>query len=42
MQSNPILVQIVRGDMVESFFRGAYVIMDADGQIIDAAGDIDR
>lgn len=42
MQSNPILVQIVRGDMVESFFRGAYVVIDANGQVLDAAGDIDR
>ncbi|MGV8947964.1 MAG: asparaginase [Candidatus Paracaedibacter sp.] len=42
MQSNPILVQIVRGDMVESFFRGAYAVMDADGQVIDSVGDIDR
>ncbi len=42
MPSNPILVHIVRGDMVESFFRGAYVVMDAGGQVIDAVGDIDR
>ena len=42
MQSNPILVQIVRGDMVESFFRGAYVVIDAGGEVIDAVGDIDR
>ncbi|MBM3633360.1 MAG: asparaginase [Alphaproteobacteria bacterium] len=42
MSSNPILVQIIRGDMIESFFRGAYVIMDSAGQIIDSVGDIDR
>ncbi len=42
MQSNPILVHLIRGDMVESFFRGAYVIMDAAGEVIDAVGDIDR
>lgn len=42
MQSNPILVHRIRGDMVESFFRGAYVVMDAGGQVIDAVGDIDR
>jgi L-asparaginase II len=42
MSSNPILVQIIRGDMVESFFRGAYVIMDSAGQIIDSMGDIER
>lgn len=39
---NPPLVQIIRGDMVESFFRGAYVVMDAKANIIDSAGDIDR
>ena len=42
MTSNPILVQIVRGDMVESFFRGAYVIVDFEGQVIDSIGDIER
>ncbi|MDF3033606.1 MAG: asparaginase [Alphaproteobacteria bacterium] len=42
MLSNPVLVQIIRGDMVESFFRGAYVIMDAAGQVIDTAGDVER
>jgi L-asparaginase II len=42
MISNPILVQMRRGDMVESFFRGAYAVMDEAGQSIDSAGDIDR
>jgi L-asparaginase II len=42
MISNPILVQMRRGDMVESFFRGAYAVMDETGQFIDFAGDIDR
>lgn len=42
MQSNPILVETIRGDMVENFFRGAYVIVDANSQIIDAVGDLDR
>lgn len=42
MQSNPILVQMIRGDMVESYFRGAYVVVDASGQLIDAVGDVGR
>jgi L-asparaginase II len=42
MPSNPILVQIVRGDMMESFYRGAYVVMDANGQTIDAVGNVKR
>ncbi len=40
--ANPILVNAIRGDLVESFYRGAYVIMNAEGDLIDAAGDIDR
>ena len=42
MSANPILVQITRGDMIESFYRGAYVVMDAQGQTIEAVGDVER
>lgn len=42
MSSNPVLVQMIRGDMVESFFRGAYAIIDATGRSIDSVGDVDR
>jgi len=42
MAVNPILVEVIRGDMVESFFRGAYVVMDTNGQVIDAVGNVER
>ena len=42
MPTNPVLVEMVRGSMVESFFRGAYVIADARGEIIDSVGDSRR
>ena len=40
--ANPVLVQAWRGEMVESFHRGAYAVMDADGQLVASAGDIAR
>lgn len=40
--ANPILAETVRGNWVENRHRGAYVVMDADGRIIEAAGDIER
>jgi L-asparaginase II len=40
--ANPILVQAVRGQMVESFYRGSYAVINAEDQIIASAGDIDR
>ena len=39
--ANPILVEATRGEMVESFHRGRYVVMKADGTVIDQGGDID-
>lgn len=39
--ANPILVEATRGDMVESFHRGRYVVMKADGTVIEQGGDID-
>lgn len=38
--SNPILVEITRGDHVESIHRGAVVIADADGAVRFACGDV--
>ncbi len=40
--TNPILVQATRGEMVENFYRGSYVVVDADGQVIAAAGETHR
>lgn len=40
--ANPVLVHALRGDTVESFHRGALAIVDADGAVHTALGDIDR
>jgi L-asparaginase II len=40
--SNPILVQALRGGIVESAHRGAIAIVDASGRVHTALGDIDR
>lgn len=39
---NPVIAQILRGTTVESQHRGAYAVVDSQGQIIQAAGDIRR
>lgn len=39
---NPVLVEILRGDRVESFHRGAAVVCDASGQVLDSRGDVGR
>jgi L-asparaginase II len=39
---NPVLVNVLRGGTVESFHRGALAIVDADGALHTALGDIDR
>jgi L-asparaginase II len=40
--TNPVLVQAWRGDAVESFHRGAFVVANTAGAVRTAAGDIDR
>lgn len=40
--SNPVLVEIFRGERLESFHRGAVAIVDAAGQRVWSAGDVDR
>ena len=39
---NPILVEATRGGVVESVHRGAYVVCDATGAVVDTQGDIAR
>ena len=39
---NPILVEALRGHAVESSHRGALAVLDADGAVLAAIGDIDR
>ncbi len=40
--SNPIVVEVLRGDRVESAHRGAGAVVDANGRIAFAFGDVDR
>ncbi|MFO1270585.1 MAG: asparaginase [Rubrivivax sp.] len=42
MNTHPVLAEATRGGIVESFHRGAYAVLDADGGVVAAAGDIDR
>jgi L-asparaginase II len=42
MTANPVLVEVTRGDMVESRHRGAMAVLDAHGKVVETAGDIDR
>lgn len=39
---NPVLVELQRGDLVESFHRGALAVVDADGAVVAAIGDTAR
>ncbi|MEM6986472.1 MAG: asparaginase [Pseudomonadota bacterium] len=40
--SNPVLAEVTRGGMVESYHTGALVAVDADGTVRCALGDIER
>lgn len=42
IEREPILVEIVRGDMVESYHRGEMVVMDAKGTVIRSWGEPDK
>jgi L-asparaginase II len=42
MNCNPILAEALRGGIVESCHRGALAVVDADGAVHTALGDIDR
>ncbi len=39
---NPVLVEVLRGATVESRHRGAVAVVDGDGGVVFAAGDIER
>ncbi len=39
---NPVVVEVVRGDEVESLHRGACAVADADGAIVHAWGDVEH
>jgi len=40
--TNPVVVEVTRGDRVESAHRGAGAVVDADGGVVFAFGDVDR
>jgi L-asparaginase II len=42
MTAHPILVEALRGGVVESFHRGAFAVVDAAGALVHAQGDVDR
>ncbi|MBM3536289.1 MAG: asparaginase [Alphaproteobacteria bacterium] len=42
MSDSPILVDVWRGALAESRHRGAYVLVDADGRVVEAKGDPER
>jgi L-asparaginase II len=39
---NPVLVEVLRGDVVESRHRGAVAVVDEDGKVVFSAGDVSR
>lgn len=40
--ANPVLVEVTRGDRVESVHRGSIVVMDGDGGVLASIGDVER
>lgn len=42
MTTDPVLVEALRGGIVESFHRGAFAVVDADGALHGSTGDIER
>jgi L-asparaginase II len=42
MTSHPVLAQLWRGDIVESFHRGSFAVVDTGGSVMRQGGDIDR
>ena len=40
--ANPVLVEVTRGDMVESRHRGAIAVVNADAEVVAAWGDVKR
>ena len=42
MNANPVLVEVTRGEMVESRHRGAVALVHSNGQTISGIGDVTR
>ncbi|WP_020594483.1 asparaginase [Kiloniella laminariae] len=41
-QSNPVMVEVTRGNMVESIHRAAYAVVDSDGKVVLSGGDYEK
>jgi len=41
-QANPVLVEVTRGDFVESRHRGSAVVVNTAGEVVQAWGDVER
>ena len=39
--ANPVLVEVTRGNLVESRHRGMVVVVDGDGKVVFSQGDIE-
>ncbi|HEX2594108.1 MAG TPA: asparaginase [Rhizomicrobium sp.] len=39
--ANPVLIEVTRGDRVESIHRGSIAVVDPDGRVVAAIGDIE-
>lgn len=39
---DPVLVEVTRGDLVESVHRGSLAVVDADGAVVLSLGDVER
>src|SRR5690348_18063899 len=39
---NPVLVEVIRGSLVESYHTGAIAVADAKGRLLLAVGDVER
>jgi L-asparaginase II len=42
LSANPVLVEVTRGEVVESLHRGAAVVVDAAGRVVAAWGQVER
>ncbi len=40
--ANPVIAEVTRGGRVESVHRGAYALVDADGRLLAAGGDVEN
>lgn len=42
MKNNPLLIEITRGDVVESVHRGAFIVANDQNELVASSGDIDH